>query len=256
MYRTIVITVMVSALVSTSALAANTPHKLSTTQHIEAVNFVPDDIVPIYGKPFYTTLITFGEDEIIQSVSSGDMAAWMSSSINGKPNLLLLKPTAEHSNTNMTVVTNQHTYFFTLHALAKDAKQVPTYAVKFKYPQKIAAQLKARNDYKAKQAAALLSAPTHPQGYNWHYSFNGDKSIMPIHVFDDGTFTYFEFNEHTPQPALFAVDNRQGAEAVVNVRRKGRYVIAQRIAPQFTLREGRYHVASIFNQSAISKLNS
>lgn len=237
------------------ALADNKPQPLSTTQSIEAVNFVDNDIVPVYGKPFFTTLVTFASDEVIQAVTNGDSAAWTVQAVNGKPNMMLIKTNVETSNTNLTVVTNKHTYFFNLHALAKDYKHVPTYAINFSYPQEEADKIKAEKDYTKQQKDAILSAYAAPDKYNWDYTFNGDRSIMPLHVYDDGTFTYFEFRKDTPQPAIFAVDNKAGKEAVVNVRRKGNYVIVQRVSPQFTLRFGKYHVASLFNNPAIAKLD-
>lgn len=242
-----------AALGSAGAFATNVPQALNTTASVKAVNFVANDIVPLYGKAFYTTLISFAKDENIQTVSSGDASVWLTQQVAN--NLLLVKSNGAKSNTNMTVVTDKHTYFFHLMTLAKDSKRIPTYAINFHYPKEIRARAHDKALHQAQQNAATLSAFNNPQKYNWQYTFDGDQAIMPLHVFDDGTFTYMQFARHTPQPSIFAVDNRQGAEAVVNVRRKGDYVIIQRTAPQFTLRQGKYHVASIFNKRAIDKLN-
>ncbi len=57
-------------------------------------------------------------------------------------------------------------------------------------------------------------------------------------------------------PAIFAVDNRLGKEAVVNYRREGDYLIVQQLSPQFTLRADRYHVASVFNNKRIQQLKT
>ncbi len=76
---------------------------------------------------------------------------------------------------------------------------------------------------------------------------------MPLHVFDDGTFTYFELRKNQAVPAIFAVDDSQGKEAVVNSRREGNYMVVQRLAPQFTLRNGGT-VASVFNSNEILRI--
>jgi type IV secretion system protein VirB9 len=99
-------------------------------------------------------------------------------------------------------------------------------------------------------AEALIKHPKAPVVHNADYRFSGNKQIMPLHVFDDGRFTYFELRPNQPAPAIFAVDNKQGKEAVVNTRRQGSYLVVQRLAPQFTLRNGGT-VASVFNTREI-----
>ncbi len=89
--------------------------------------------------------------------------------------------------------------------------------------------------------------------YNWNYRFSGSTQLAPAHVFDDGTFTYFELAKNQAVPAIFAVDDAQGKEAVVNIRRSGNYLIVQRIAPQFTLRNGGI-VTSVFNTNEITRI--
>ena len=57
-------------------------------------------------------------------------------------------------------------------------------------------------------------------------------------------------------PAVFAVDNSEGKESVVNTRTEGDYLVVQQIAPQLTLRQGTTKVASIFNNNTIAKLRA
>ena len=77
---------------------------------------------------------------------------------------------------------------------------------------------------------------------------------MPLHVFDDGQFTYLQLRPGQPVPAIFAVDTKKANESVVNFRREGRYLVIHRIVPQLTLREGPQQVASIFNNRLIAHL--
>ena len=79
---------------------------------------------------------------------------------------------------------------------------------------------------------------------------------MPLHIFDDGQFTYMQLQAGQAIPAIFAVDNSSGKEAVVNYRREGDYLIVQQLSPQFTLRADRYHVASVFNNKRIHQLKT
>jgi type IV secretion system protein VirB9 len=54
-------------------------------------------------------------------------------------------------------------------------------------------------------------------------------------------------------PAIFAVDDKNGKEATVNTRRLGKYLVVQRLAPQFTLRLGAL-TTSVFNTQEINRI--
>lgn len=132
--------------------------------------------------------------------------------------------------------------------------QNETYTLKFVYPEDERRKLKAQLNKKKLSKKSILSKNKKPGKYNWNYSFNGDKSIMPAHVFDDGVFTYLELRNNQEVPAVFAIDNRLGEEALVNASRQGQYLVIHRLAPQFTLRSGKNHVASVFNNKAVCKI--
>ena len=203
---------------------------------IKIIPFVKNKVVSITASTFNVTEIQFDHLEQILSIQNGDIAAWTVDVDKNKPNTLFIKPTLVDSNTNMTVMTNQRTYYF--HLISQSNPKSSLYALKFQYPQK------------SLEPVQLNQADV-PEHYHWSYSFSGATSIMPLHVFDDGRFTYFQLRAGQLTPAIFAVDNKKGNESVVNFRRKGHYLIVHRLAPQFTLRSGKYHVASIFNDRLI-----
>jgi type IV secretion system protein VirB9 len=249
---------------SAFAVAENKPIELATTPYISNVAYEQSNVVPITGTPMTTTNIIFGKDETVVGASTGDLTSWEVSQAD-IPNILFVKPTRVGSNTNLTVYTNKHRYFF--HIMSKDPKDsTPTYAVIFEYPQEEMAKINAKQKWLKGQNDANLSKPMQPKDYNYDYTFNGSRTIMPVNVFDDGTFTYFTFLPNTPQPAIFAVDNAEGNETVVNIRRlsnfttpmgeRGNVVKVLRVAPQFTLRLGKNKVASIFNKPSIAKIEA
>ena len=88
---------------------------------------------------------------------------------------------------------------------------------------------------------------------NAAYRFSGSPQLVPLHVFDDGTFTYFELSLNGAVPAIFAVDDQSGKESTVNTRRQGKYLVVQRLAPQFTLRQGTL-ATSVFNTREINRI--
>lgn len=312
---------------SMGACALEQPTQLASDARIEVVPYSMNNVVPVHGTTFTTTQITFGQDEIIEDVQNGDLGAWTASVNADLPYMLFLKPTADGSDTNMTVVTNEHTYYFHLlsnvrcrnaennsssnnndnssssytknngnrnpadnaasnganntasssgnsnNAVSTGSNNVngnplrniptgcnetatqPTYAVHFIYPDEEQASLQSAMGH-ARQLQALTKAFSNPHAYHWNYSTSGDKSIAPLHVFDDGQFTYMQFRPNQPIPAVFAVTSKSGAESVVNVRQQGVFLIVQQVAPQFTLRLGTQHVASLFNNGLIATVQS
>ncbi|WP_195911584.1 TrbG/VirB9 family P-type conjugative transfer protein, partial [Legionella pneumophila] len=118
-----------------------------------------------------------------------------------------------------------------------------TYALKFEYPEPKAVQPKHLTSNKKVQPKVLNTA----------YRFSGSPQLVPRHVFDDGKFTYFELSAQGSFPAIFAVDDQSGKESTVNTRREGKYIVVQRLAPQFTLRHGGL-TASVFNTPEINRI--
>ncbi|HDS3856742.1 TPA: P-type conjugative transfer protein VirB9 [Legionella pneumophila] len=223
---------------------------------IKMINFQENNVVPIYGKTFTTTQIVFGDDESVLGVEGGDTAGWIVSMKPNLANMIFIKPTVLDSNSNMTVVTNKHQYYFKVKSNASmesnDNEKV-TYALKFIYPEDARKKLNERLKQQAMKKASALSSNQDPKNYNWNYRFSGNKEIMPLHVFDDGTFTYFELRKNQAVPAIFAVEDARAKESLVNIRREGNYMVVQRIAPQFTLRFGST-VASVFNSNEILRI--
>lgn len=248
-------TLLVSAFLANASFAQQQPLAYPSDSRIKMVAYQENNVVPVNGVTFTTTQIIFSQDEYVIDVEGGDTSGWMVTTPDNLPNMVFVKPTLLNSDSNMLVVTNKHNYYFHVTSnktLSKDSHQ--TYAIKFSYPEDERKRLKAKLKLRAKNKRELLGAKKNPKAYNWSYSFSGAKQIMPLHVFDDGTFTYFELRKNQPVPAVFVVDNKQGKESVVNTRQQGDYLVVQRTAPQFTLRNGQKFVASVFNQKEIAAI--
>ncbi|EEZ95947.1 P-type conjugative transfer protein VirB9 [Legionella longbeachae] len=231
--------------------SAQIPKSYAQDTRVKHVVFEDNNVVSVDASTFTSTQIVFSKHESILDVEGGDTSSWIVTHHNNLPNMMFIKPTTLASNTNMTVVTNKHTYYFHLLSnkeLKSDAVST-LYAIKFVYPAEEQAIWKA----KQKEASLKNSKPKNPKTLNWNYHFSGNSQIMPAHVYDDGTFTYLELQKNQPVPAIFAVDDHQGKEAIVNTRRQGNVLVIQRLAPQFTLRHGGL-VASVFNSNEIARL--
>lgn len=256
-----IITVLAAVIglsVGGSAIAKQTPISYPADSRIKMVAYHENDVVPVQGRAFVATQIIFSNNEYVLDTEGGDTMGWMVTTPDNETlqNMVFLKPTQLGSNSNITVVTNKHSYYFHVKSASslKDQDDT-TYAIKFVYPEEQRARLNAQLAKRKQKRASILNYKRNPGEYNWDYQFNGSKQIMPLHVFDDGTFTFFELRSNQAVPAVFAVDDRTGKETVVNTRVQGEYLVVQRLAPQFTLRNGKA-VASVFNSREIRKLRS
>lgn len=221
---------------------------------IKLVTYRNNDVIPIRGTTFTATQIIFSKNEYVLDIEGGDTQGWIVHAPESSTlaNMLFIKPTMINVKSNITVVTNKHTYYFhvTSNSNMKDEGDM-TYAIKFTYPEEERLKLKYAVKRRNQKASSVLNKKREPKQYNWQYSFNGSHQIMPLHVFDDGTFTYFEMRQNQAMPAIFLVEDRNGKESVVNTRIEGKYLITTRTAPQFTLRSGKA-VASVFNTQEIA----
>lgn len=232
--------------VTVSLQAQNIPTAMPTDSRIKKVLYQDNNVVPIQGMTFTTTQIQFDDNEQVLDIEGGDSAAWMVTYHPELPNMLFVKPTLFNSNTNMTVITNRHAYYFHLTSnkkLEKNQNQ-SIYALKFVYPTPVKSLIKSK---------VSPSTVSQPKVVNAAYRFSGSPRLVPLHVFDDGQFTYFEFSTSGALPAIFAVDDKSGKEATVNTRHLGKYLVVQRLAPQFTLKQGGL-TTSVFNTLEIVRI--
>ena len=181
----------------------------ATTLHAEDPRLVQrlydsGQVVRIEGRPSVQATIRFGDDELIENVAIGDSNAWQVTP-NKRANLLFVKPLAEKAATNMTVVTNEHTYFFDLIASPKVTK--PLYELAFTYPQEVkrAPDQKTNVDSPASAPTDVeLAAATDPAAIidpaqlNFAWAGSGDKKLLPSRIYDDGQATFLAWPAGTP----------------------------------------------------------
>lgn len=222
---------MMLAMGATPAHALQTPRPIATDSRIRTVRYSPNEVYQFIGHYGYQSAIELETDEKIQTVSIGDSVAWM---INPAGNRLFLKPIDQNALTNMTVITDKRSYLFELHAEEtqdiRDKEMV--FVMRFIYPQ---------SDQDSMDFAQFEQFPDierEPEKYNFRYTIRGSTVIEPIRIFDDGEFTYFEFRDKSAEiPAFFNVDSN-GNEELINFRKRGNYIVVERIGSRFTLRRG------------------
>lgn len=226
------------------ANAAGIPRPLGGENRIKIINYTPNTVFKFVGHYEFQSIIEFGIDEEIDTISMGTPTPWQ---LVPAGNRIFLKPVEENATTNMTVITNKRMYFFEMHA--EEATGVHdenlNFVIKFVYPEQ----------YNLGVGGPITNAQTSkgpdltkPENYNYDYTISGDKSdFEPIQVFDDGEFTYLKFRDINSEfPAIFAVDV-QGNEGLVNYRQEKGYVVVERVAHRFTLRHGSETIC-VFNE--------
>ena len=240
------------ALLPVLAQAAELPESGPEDPRIRTVVYDPSQVVVIKGHAGFEQMIQFGDGEKIESLSIGDSLAWQIAP-NKDGNLLFLKPVEAKAHTNLAVVSNKRSYAFELIAVNLLAEVGDmSYIVRFRYPQedeaKVQAQL-AANEHD-KQQEVVPDKRTDPSAWNLDYTFQGKTDLAPLHAFDDGTFTYFQFKEHQDVPAIFLVTDGKN-ESLLNFHVSGKYVVVERTGKQFTLRSREGDVC-VYNEAAFN----
>ncbi len=196
-------------------------------------------VVRIDGRTKVQATIQFGEDEQIENVAIGDSQAWQVTP-NKRANLLFVKPLAAAATTNMTVVTDKHTYLFDLVA---SASAKPLYVLKFTYPAepKASSAPALAGGAPTAEEMAAASAPetvTDPAALNFAWAGKGDRKLLPARTYDDGTATFLAWPAGSPVPAILIKD-AAGTEGPVNFTVRGDVIVVDGVPREIVLRSGK-----------------
>jgi type IV secretion system protein VirB9 len=227
-----IISAVLGAIIPWPAYAGKSPTSLLTDQRVKQVAYDPNQVYEIVGTYGYQTSIEFSNDETIKVVTLGDSIAWQTVPYQ---NRLFLKPVEPNAETNLTVITDKRSYYFKLVSAKKQASQ--TFLVRFVYP-----NLRPAKPVKVGPAIADARGSVNPAKLNMDYETAGDIAAIPLkRAFDDGQFTYFQFNGSASIPSVYTVGS-DGTESIVNTRREGAYLVVERTAGRFTMRDGSAHL--------------
>jgi len=201
-----------------------------------------DTVVRIDGRLGIQASVAFAEDEHIENVAVGDAEAWQITP-NKRANLLFVKPLAPAARTNMTVVTDRHTYYFDLVASPRAA---PVYALRFTYPAPPPGSVAAAGTPPPaltdaeREALNGDQAPVDPAQLNFAWRKSGAAKLLPSRLYDDGTATYAVWAPGVPIPAIL-VTNEKGDEGPVNFAVRGETIVIDGVPSRIVLRAGRAH---------------
>lgn len=213
---------------------------------IRIVPYDANKVVRIYTAVGNPTLIQFEDDETVLDagkgmIGMGDAKAW---SVGPKGSNIMLKPKVARPDTKLLVVTTKRTYAFEISSILKTRKSnvEPTLIVRFDYPD---SRTKAMHAANGRQAAIhnRLGQITGRGGVsanrNANYMKQGDETLAPSQVEDDGRFTFMQFDSTRELPVVYKT-LPDGSEALTNFHMDSDSgtVVIHETASKFILRYG------------------
>lgn len=150
-----------------AAAAAQAAAPMPTGNDPRMVQLVynPGDVYTITTRYGYQTNIVLAPNEEIETISVGDKSMWQ---IIPAGTRIFIRPMEEDIMTNMTVLTNKHSYQFDIKSLGPAETEGNVYVASFLFPEDIAAQQAAAQAAAAQAAAeaahyaALAAQPPVP----------------------------------------------------------------------------------------------
>lgn len=228
-----------AGLIAASALAA--PALAQDDPRMVERMYDPAAVVRIEGKVNVQSTIRFGEGEAIENVAIGDSTAWQVTP-NRRANLLFVKPLAPRAATNMTVVTNRNTYLFDL--VANPNARNPLYILTFTYPdvpEPVAAEAPRLAEVAPSEievaAASDDYAVVDPGQLNFAWESEGDDTLLPATVYDNGEATFLTWAEGSPMPAILVKDH-EGNEGPANFATRDDMIVLDLVPSEIVLRSG------------------
>jgi len=219
-------------------IALDAPKSSRADFRVRYSNYNPGDVIQLDATVGIATHIVLEPGEHYVYHVLGDSEAY---AFTHKDNHLFLKPTAEDANTNLIVVTNRRDYSFRLTYHKADSKAL--YKLVIRYPETDA----ARMAQVAQQAVVTRALQAVGTPVNWKtYTRSGDAAIAPIHAWDDGRQTWFQFAQEVDIPTVYRV-TPDGQEVLTNYHMAdARTMVMHRTSARWHLRLGK-QVLAIYN---------
>jgi type IV secretion system protein VirB9 len=215
-------------------LALHHPKKSSFDSRIRYTPYNAHDVVQLDAVIGIVTHVVLEEGEQYVTHAFGDAKAY---AFAVEKNHLFLKPKAENADTNLAVVTDRRSYHFRL-TFQPSIQASSVYQLVFTYPENM------------KKIALEKEFNKSGYRYNLNYTMSGDKDIAPLHVWDNGAFTYFKFADQRDLPVIYMVD-ADDQESMVNRHNIGEasnIVVVHKVHDQWVLRLGDRALA-VYNES-------
>lgn len=249
MRRPLSLLTLIAGLALASPVAAQAP----LDPRIRELTYDPAAVYRIAGAFRTATQIVFSPEETIRHAAIGDSVAW---EVAAEGSVLFLKPRERHQATNLLVVTERggavRHYAFELLAREPGDRTAIAYQVRFRYPADEQAQAARALAVQAEAVEQRLIGLELDHGVvegtrNLAWSAQGDATLQPSEVSDNGRFTVLRFPGVQALPALFEVAE-DGSERLVPYDVRGEFVVIHGVTRGLRLRRGQ-SVLCLFNDA-------
>lgn len=235
-----------------SAWAAEHPQPGPRDRRIRTVPYQADNVVEMHGTVGDTLTIQFEPTVTHIDVAASDRDKEHIDIAPSEP-VLFVKPKIALPMQSMFVKTTRADGSIRLYSFRWDAVERSndasdadaTFVVRFTYAGEEAAAraaewrkgAAARAAWRAEHTAQLAMATQTPVCSNERYVGQGDRSLVPQSVCDDGATTRLRFAGNTRLPAVYMIAP-DGKEALTNYSVENGTIIIHQTNPHFRLRDG------------------
>ncbi len=209
---------LAAILLAAPAFAEITPQGGPGDPHIQTVRYDPQEVVALHVASGFAVTVQFSPEERIETVTVGESSAW-AVQVDHAADHLVVKPLGAPPPTNLTVITDQHSYNFTLYS-GTAGEGVQPYTVAFTYP--------APETQPVSPVAVIAG----------RYRLHGDRALWPVAIGDDGAATTIRWGADTLLPAVYRTD-RRGHMALVNGLMQGGAYVIEGVYPSLIFVSGR-----------------
>lgn len=249
-------TSIIAILAPWPAPALEIPTSAQQDNRVRFVSYQPYNITRIVGTIRSSVQVEFATDEEIAHVALGNTVAW---EVAPAGHILFLKPRENQPATNISVVTtrrdgSKRSYQMELVVRdgSVDAGQNTYFYVKYRYPADDAKRKRLEEQARKRAAEAgyadqVLGIHEQYGQRNWRYTAQGNTTIEPQAVYDNGKVTTFAFSGNQEMPVIY-VENSDETESLVPKTVQGDLVVVHAISRKFILRRGS-DMLCIFNEA-------
>ena len=236
---------------------------MPTDTRIKVFIYNPNEIFQVKFMVGYQSIIELQKDENVELITFGDATPWEVKVLERR---IFIKATEPGAKTNMTIITDKRTYLMEIMSNGDDDDNDEriTYILRFFYPDinvdipptttklaKIALNKRIKANTRSTDMPITVA---NADLLNTKYTFSKKgniANIMPTMVFDNGSKTYFKFQNIDELPTISAVTDDY-KEIPLRVKKSGEYVYVDTIEKQFTIRKDD-GIVCLFNEKIKNK---
>lgn len=203
--RAVVLSGLLAVGLGAAAVAEIVPRPGTGDPRIQTVVYDPLQVVALHVAPGFAVTVDLSPEERIETVTLGDTGSWQVQ-VNKRADRLVIKPVGYPQTTNLTAITDQRSYNFTLYGASAGDETLP-YTVAFTYP------------------TPAMEQPVSEVAVTGRYRVRGARSLHPAAISDDGESTSIVWPEAATLPAVYTQDEQRHLSLVNGLMRNGIYVV-------------------------------